>query len=225
MQRRGLGPLGRAQVGVAAGQGQPVGVPHGGAADHPDVDGQVGHHAADHGELLEVLLAEIGRAPPDYPEQLGHHRGHALHVAGAGRPLQRLAQAGHRDGGDRRGREHLGRRRGEHHVGAGRGARLHIPVRGPGVSLEILAGAELQRVDEHRHHHHVVVAAGPLDQRPVPGVQRPHGGHEAHPGPPGPVLPEPVPQLADPLDHPKPGQERTPLTSGVQLSVTSGPRR
>ena len=51
-----------AQVDVAARQGQAVGLAHGRAADHVDRERQVRDHAPDDGELLVVLLAEVGPA-------------------------------------------------------------------------------------------------------------------------------------------------------------------
>ena len=57
-----------------------------------------------------------------------------------------------------------------------------IGVEGPRIGVEILAGPELQRIDEDRHHHdrsgHPL---GGADQREVAFVQRTHGGHQHHP--------------------------------------------
>ena len=47
---------------------------------------EVAHHLADQGQLLEVLLAEVGPAPTGRGQQLDHHEGHAVEVARAGTP-------------------------------------------------------------------------------------------------------------------------------------------
>ena len=98
------------QVGVAAGEGQPVVVPHGRAADHLHRPGQVGDHPAHDRQLLEVLLAEVGPARPGQVEQAGDDGGHA---AGSGRggcrppgrptgrPPRRRSPAGPRQGTSR----------------------------------------------------------------------------------------------------------------------------
>ena len=121
------------QVGVAAGEGQPVGVAHRRAADHLDRQGQVGRHPADDRQLLEVLLAEVGPARPGQVEQLGDDGGHAREVAGPAVALQVVGQPGHRrPGRPAASGEHLARRRGEHDRRPAPGGQRHVGVRGRG---------------------------------------------------------------------------------------------
>ena len=47
-----------------------------------------------------------------------------------------------------------------------------------GVPLHVLGVTELQRVDEDADGDDVALGAGPLEERPVPGVERAHGGYE-----------------------------------------------
>ena len=58
-----------------------VGLAHDRHADDLDAEVEIAHHAADDGELLEVLLAEHGDVRLDGVEQLGDHRGDAAEVA------------------------------------------------------------------------------------------------------------------------------------------------
>src|SRR5205807_7788466 len=62
-----------------------------------------------------------------------------------------------------------------------------------GVALEVtrvrgqvLAGTELQRVDEDRRHHHVALGPGLLHERHVPRVEIAHRRHEPDRSPRGP---------------------------------------
>ncbi len=60
-------------------------------------EAQVGDHAAQHGNLGGVLLAEEGAVGLAGDEQLGDHGGYAAKVAGAGFAVEAVAQAFHLD--------------------------------------------------------------------------------------------------------------------------------
>ncbi len=67
------------------------------------------------------------------------------------------------------------RRGGEHEVDADPGEGGEVRLEGAGVAVEVLAGAELERVDEDRHHHVVGVRVRLADELEVALVERAHG--------------------------------------------------
>ena len=74
---------------------------------------------------------------------------------------------------------YISRHRGhEDHVDPRLGAHGQILLQGAGVVGDVLGVAELQRVHEDADGHRVALGPGPGHQRDVPGVQRPHGGHQ-----------------------------------------------
>ncbi len=101
-------------------------------------------------------------------------------MVGTGSPLERLGDPSHAHGGLHRSAwVHLGHGRDEEQVdalGLGQG---RITSEVPRVGVEILAGTELERVDEDRRHDHVVAGASCRHQRGVAGVEIAHGRHEA----------------------------------------------
>ena len=199
VQRQRGGPLVGRQPGVAARQGQPVGLAHRRAPHDRHRDRQVGDHAAHHGQLLEVLLAEVGPAPARQGEQLGHHRGHPVEVPRARRPFEPLAHAVDVHGGRQAAgwaAVHLLAPAGANTSDApGARGQGHVGVEVAGVGGQVGGVVELQRVDEHRHGHDVALGRGPLDERAVPGVQRAHGGDEADAAPEGALGVEGVGEL------------------------------
>ena len=92
----------RREVGVAAAHGEPVGLAHDRAAPDLDRHVEVGHQAPDHGELLRVLLAEVGAIRRRDLEQLHHHRRDAAEVAGAPLALERQRPRSRRRSSSRR---------------------------------------------------------------------------------------------------------------------------
>ncbi|KAI9163818.1 Glycerol-3-phosphate acyltransferase [Paramyrothecium foliicola] len=210
----------RAEVDVAGAEGDAVVVAAGGADD--DVGGQyeVLDHAADDDGLLHVLLAEVDTLGLDNVEELHADGGDAAEEGGPARALEDLP---HRRHGHERalavdllageaGRVHLGGGRredggdaaqvlpviGQLAVQPGQHGRVGVP--GDGIGAEILAGAELGRVDVYAHDDVVVLAGGGPDQREVALVQRAHGRHEAD----GAVVDRlGLPPLADGVDGPQ----------------------
>ena len=64
-----------------------------GQPDDLDRERQVGRQRADHRQLLEVLLTEVGAAAPGHGEELGHHRGTPRRSGpGRARPPSTVAQ-------------------------------------------------------------------------------------------------------------------------------------
>ena len=140
-------------------------------------------HAPDDGQLLEVLLAEVGPARAGDGEQLGHHGGHPVEVAGARRalPARRSAPATrHRRRGARARSGYISSTDGAKTRSTpaaaasgqvarrGRAGRRRGPRRSPNCS------GFTKMVTATTSHS----AAARRDQRAVPVVQVAHGGHE-----------------------------------------------
>ena len=97
-----------------------------------------------------------------------------------GRTTKAGTEAANAYAGDGAGRIHLfaGRHEGEVHARGGQLREVFLLC--PGVGIEILAGAELRRVDEDADHRAVTHGKRCIDQRHVASVQRTHGGHQSH---------------------------------------------
>ena len=181
-QRAGLLALLGVQVAVTRRHRQPVGLPHGGHADNARIEIEVVGHLADQHELLVVLLAEEGLIRAHDLQQLQHHREHAGEMCWADGTFEFATEWTRVNGGARTVGIHHGRSGGEHHFDALIGKQLHVSVEGARVGIEVLTGAELQRVDEDRHHdHRSGHPLGGAHQGQVPVVQRTHGGNQHHP--------------------------------------------
>src|SRR5207248_6172916 len=125
-QAEGLLPFLRREASVARREGEAVRVPHRRHRPDLDRDVQVADETSDHGELLRVLLAEVGTLRPDEVEQLQADGGDAAEVAGPGRALG-SGLAGIDPGGEARWVELLGRRR-EHDVDSFRRRDLEVAL-------------------------------------------------------------------------------------------------
>ena len=85
------------EVLVAGAHGKAIGVAHGGGCDDGDRHAEVGHHAADDGELLEVLFAEHCDVGLDDVEELRDYGGHAFEVSGTELAVEDAREAGYVD--------------------------------------------------------------------------------------------------------------------------------
>ena len=134
------------------------------------------HHAADEQQLLGVLLAEVGRVGAGEVHELGDDGEHAVEVAGPGLALEDVAERAGRDPDARVAVlvDDVGGR-GEDEVDARGRADLQVGVEGARVAREVLAWAELQRVEEDRDDDVCGALASGADQGRVPVVQRAHG--------------------------------------------------
>ncbi len=110
-----------------------------------------------------------------------------------------MHRGGHRGG---EARIHLPDRGGEHDGGTRGGGLAHIALEIPWVVGQILGHIELQRIHEDGDGHDVALGGRPVHQRPVAGVQGPHGGNEAHPASHGPLALEGSGESAGRGDHP-----------------------
>ena len=139
---------------------------------------EIARHAADHRELLPVLLAEQCEVGADLVEELGDHRRHPVEVARPRRAAQPLA-----DAGDRNGRAEAQR---IHDLDRGRPEQRHafrLEHRGiagqlPRIGGQVLVRAELQRVDEDRHGDVRGAALRLAHQRQMAFVERAHRRHQ-----------------------------------------------
>ena len=171
------------EVGVARAHRQPVGLAHRRQHLDPHREVEVAGHPPDNGRLLGVLLAEVGDVGADAVEELGDDGGDAAEVLGAaarGVAVEHLGQAAADldRGGEAVGVDLLDRRRVDE-VGPGLGGQAQVALLVARVALEVLAGAELGRVDEEAHHDHVALGAGGAQQREVALVQVAHRRHQA----------------------------------------------
>ena len=113
-------------------------------------------------------------------QELRHDGRDAPEVGGALGGFEALRQRTvDQDGGVEAGRIHDGLRRQEHGVGARLPQQPEVGVEVAGVALQVLLGAELQRIEEDRDQRAVGFGAGTAQQRQVAVVQRAHGGDES----------------------------------------------
>ena len=95
MQRERALAVVRPEARVARGEGEAVGLAHGRDGRDPDRQVEVAHHAADHDDLLRVLLAEVRDVGRDDVEQLADDGADAVEVRRAALgALQHGAEAG-----------------------------------------------------------------------------------------------------------------------------------
>ena len=172
----------RGEILIARAHREPVGLAHRGCADDLHAQAQVRDHAANHGELLEVLLAEDRHVGIDDVEQLGHHGGDALEMAGTELTTENAGDPRHFDARRLRGTigidlAHLGH---EHEIAAGVLEHLRILRGRAWIVREVLVGAELHGVDEDAGDELVAMRARGFDETHVPRMQVAHGGHEHH---------------------------------------------
>ena len=178
------------EVAIARRHRQPVGFPHDRHPDDLHVDVEVGDHLSHQHQLLVVLLAEERPVRPHDLQQLQHDRQHAREMRWPGSTFELLTQWARMDRGAGAVRVHVGCGGSECDLDALGAQRREIVVERPRIGIEILAGAELQRVDENRNHHDGALhpLCGP-DQRQMALVQRAHRRHQHHPAAGGPQRP------------------------------------
>ena len=142
---------GGVEVDVARAHGESVGFAHDRARFDAHVEVEVAHEAADDGDLMRILLPEIGGVRAHDAEQFRDDGRDAVEVVrSAGRAVEHLGDAGNVDAGSEAVGIDLGCFRGEEDVDArlfcARGVVLLIAR----VAAEVFVRAELGRVDEER---------------------------------------------------------------------------
>ena len=167
------------QVDVSAADGQAVGLTDGRDADHLQVEVQVPGHPLDDDELLGVLLPEVGPVRLDDMEQLGHDGRHADEMPGPRGPFVEVGDGAGVDVGLGTRPVHLLRRGSEDQTDTGCFEHAEVAVEVSGVGGEVLAGAELSRIDEYGGGYYVILRSGPLDEGHVAPVEVAHGRDQA----------------------------------------------
>jgi hypothetical protein len=110
----------------------------------------------------------------------------------------------------------------EEHVDASGLQHPAIDIEGPGIAGQVLAGGELQRVDEDAGDDAAARTPSRLNQAQVAGMQRSHGGDEADPAPLLVPAARDLLQLADRLDDPHLAA-RTTLTGFAAGAIRAAP--
>src|SRR5665213_2957827 len=147
-----------------------------------DVKREVVHHLADHGQLLEVLLAEVDPTRSGHNQQLRDDARHAVEMSGSSGALEDVAQSTHPDRrGSRIGIDgpHRGERGLDKAVDAVAFGGGTVDLGRAGITREITLIFKLTGIHERRRDDDVTTTLGDLDERRVPGVQCAHRRHEA----------------------------------------------
>jgi|GEM_PF-5156961 len=139
---------------------------------------EIAGHAADHGELLPVLFAEQRHVGQDLVEQLADHGGDAVEMAGARGAAEAVADARDRHVGGEALRIHrLDRRRPEERH-AFRFQQRTVAFELARILVEILVGAELERVHEDRDDDVIGPFAGLAHKCQMAFMECAHGRNE-----------------------------------------------
>ena len=171
----GLELVGR-EAAVAGAHGQTVGLAHDRAGDDFGKDAALGAHLADDGNLLVVLLPEVGLVRTHPFEQTTHDDTHTVEMSWAGGAFHHVGHGaevidlGGRDGEDLL---HSGRK----HVIGKVANQLHVGLQGAGILLQVLGIVELHGIHENGAEHHIVLLVCAADEREMPLVESTHGWH------------------------------------------------
>ena len=168
---------------VATRKGQTLFVAHDGTAHDRHTEREVFIEATHHGQLLKVLLSEVGPGGAGDGKKFGNDTGHAVEVSGSTRTLKEFGHSSDRHGGRRGGgssRPHLV------HTGGHDGRRTPgLAVREisrfiAGISGEILRVVELTGIDKNSDDGNRAIGHCATDQRAVALVKCAHSRHEPH---------------------------------------------
>src|SRR6185437_1096629 len=180
LKRRRHGTLGRRQIDVARRKRQPIGLAHDRHALDPHGDVEVAHNAANHLELLPVLLAEASDIGLRLLKELGHDGSDAGEMAGAEWAALTLGDWARADAGGESLRIDLLEWRRVEQVAAGGGELGGVAALVAWIAGEILIGGELRRVYEQARDNPVAQLARPGDQRQMAAMERAHGRHQRY---------------------------------------------
>ncbi len=142
---------------------------------------EVAHDAANDLKLLIILLAEAGDVGPRLEQQLRHDGRDALEMAGAKTPAQALGKGSRIDRHGEARRIDFGNARRIKKIASGGGQFRRISLLVARIAREILAWAELRRIDEEARDHALGQLPRPRNECEMARVQRAHGRHERHP--------------------------------------------
>ena len=173
----GLELVGR-EAAVAGAHGQSVGLSHDGAGDNLAEDAALAAHLTDDGNLLVVLLAEVGLVRAHPLEQAAHDDAHAVEVSRTGGTFHHVGngtEVVNLAGGHGEDFLHAG---GEDVVGQV-ADQLHVSLQGAGILFQVLGVVELRGVHEDGAEDHVVLLVGATDKGDVSLVKGAHSRHHA----------------------------------------------
>ncbi len=173
-------PLGRAQIGVARGKGQTVGLAHRRHALDAHGNIEIAGDAADDLELLVILLAEAGDVRPGLDQELGNDGGDAGEMAGPEGATKPLRDRPGIDRDGEAGRVHLCQGRRIEEIAPGRSKLCRIVGLAARIAREILGRPELRGIDEEAGDDSGAKLARPRDEGEMPGMKRAHGRNEGH---------------------------------------------
>lgn len=140
---------------------------------------QLGRHCLDHGDLLEILLPEVGACRAHDVEQAADDLRHAVEVSGARRTLHHLVDLPEIENPGVFLGIYLFDRRHQHEIRAGLFQQAPVGLRGAGVVPQVVLVVELRGVHEDAHDDRGVLPAGALHERAVARMQGAHRGYEA----------------------------------------------
>ena len=167
------------QVDVSAADGQAVGLTDSWDADHIRSKSRSRAIRSDDDELLGVLLPEVGPVRLDDMEQLGHDGRHADEMSGPRGPFVEVGDGAGVDLGLGTRPVHLLRSGSEDQTDTGGFEHAEVAVEVTGVGGEVLAGAELGRIDEDGGGYYVILGSGAFDEGHVSPVEVAHGRDQA----------------------------------------------
>ena len=148
------------------------------SADDLDVESEIANHAADHAQLLVVLLAEDGEVGLRGEQEFRDDRRDRAEMARTRSPAERPGGLPHLDPGLTLGRDHLVALGCEDHVDTRIATVPQIDFARARVIAQVRGVFELGRVDEDRNPDAVGPLARLVDERQVAGVERTHRGHQ-----------------------------------------------
>ena len=140
---------------------------------------QLGRHRLDHGDLLEILLPEVGACRAHDVEQAADDLRHTVEVSGARRTLHHLVDLPEIENPGVFLGIYLFDRRHQHEIRAGLFQQAPVGLRGAGVVPQVVLVVELRGVHEDAHDDRGVLPAGALHERAVARMQGAHRGYEA----------------------------------------------
>ena len=140
-------------------------------------------HAADDGQLLVVLLAEVGAVGLYHAEQLAYDLHDAVEVAWAHLAFHNLVKAAEVElerGAHLLGRVHFLGRGGEDEVGVDAGEQLGVTHQIARIFGEVFLVVELRRIDEDGDERDFVFADAATNKAGVTFVKRAHCRNETY---------------------------------------------
>ncbi len=174
------GAFGIIKIDITRRQGEAIIIALGRHTDNLHRQVKVSNEAANHGQLLIILLTKIGGVRHNLLKKLGNDRRDAIKMARPRQAVEPLTDASHRDIGGKAFWIHCFNRRQPQHITPGISQHPRVGLFPAWIAAKILVRAKLFRVDEDRGNDARRGAPCRLDKRDMAGMKRPHGRHEGH---------------------------------------------